>query len=236
MGKLTAVLERITQTKQRLDEEADRLAVRLDRLERDAPVIIQQAHRILNDQLRELDATAQLIERWANALDVADSLHGYRSPSPSREPAAPPYQYQAPTYGEPPEDEFVRGVVEEPPKDPARIERALQTMANEMFPSQQAVPRPPARLQPSIDAAPHNQGVLDEQQKEQVIESVLQALAKKLHVPHLTGVSQVTRTRLKQSNDDMPPSADAPRAGDELQSGEDAAKADKPRIGTIRAA
>src|SRR5262245_25332012 len=120
MGKLTAVLERIAQTKQRLDEEAERLAARLDRLERGAPVIIRQAHRLLDDQLRELDATAQLIEQWTSALDVADSLHGYRSPSPTREPAAPPYQYRAPAYDEPPEGEFVR--VDEPPQDPARIE------------------------------------------------------------------------------------------------------------------
>ena len=81
MSKLAQVAERIAQTRRWLDQEADRLADRLDQIEKRAPAAFQNAHRILDEQQRDLDATEQMVQQWLSAsAEVSGASNKSRAP------------------------------------------------------------------------------------------------------------------------------------------------------------
>ena len=86
MSNLAAVAERLAQTRRWLDQEADRLATRLDQLERRAPAAIQHAHRLLDEQQKDLEATEQMILQMVSAsvsLEAAVGSNKARAPQPA---------------------------------------------------------------------------------------------------------------------------------------------------------
>jgi hypothetical protein len=185
MSRLAAVAERLAQTRRWLDQEADRLAARLDQLEKRAPAAIQTAHRILDEHQRELDATEMMVQQWLNATADLSAAAGKRplpqagAGAPGRSPPKVQESVSAPV-------EPVRRALDDQQKDVGKLERALQTLAS-------ALPEPPIEAagqsaQPqarqSVDAALDSRLLLDEQQKhdhrdEGGLERALQTLASK---------------------------------------------------------
>src|SRR5262245_38926306 len=94
MSKLAEVAERLAETRRWLDQEATRLAARLDQLERRAPQAIQAAHRLIDEQLRGLDETERMVQQWLSA--TAEPGAGKSTPQPNR-PAATPVAATSPT-------------------------------------------------------------------------------------------------------------------------------------------
>ena len=133
MSKLAEVAERLAETRRWLDQEADRLAARLDQLERRAPKAIQNAHRLIDEQLRGLDETERMVQQWLSA--TAEPGAGKATPQPNR-PAASPVGATSPTPVETRKESLARDpartVVDEQHLYVENLERALKTMANEL--------------------------------------------------------------------------------------------------------
>lgn len=243
MSKLTAVVERVAQTKRWLDQEADRLAARLDQLEKRAPAVILNAHRVLDDQQKGLDATEKLIQQWV-------SLASELSTGPDKPRASQPAgtsQLSGAQHRQSNEDvsarlEPVRRLVDEQHKDVNRLERALQVLAGEL-PEQdagadQALASQPRQSNASAMPAPAR-SLEDEHKDEGGLERALQTLANKTQASQHNGASQLSLARFKQSNDDtgVPvPVESPPRLVEEPQPGDDVSKPAPRTIGSIRAA
>jgi hypothetical protein len=245
MSKLTAVIERVAHTKRWLDQEADRLAARLDQLEKRAPTVILNAHRILDDQQKGLDATEKLIQQWVSLASELSTGPDKSRVSPltgaSQQSGA---QHRQSSDGVPPGLEPVRRLVDEQHKDVGRLERALQVLAGELPEPQdanvhQSLPAQPRQSNAVAmsDAAPPS---LDEEHKDEGgLERALQTLANKSQAAQQNGTSQLSLARFKQSNDHAgapAPSEAPPRLQEEPQPGDDVSKPVPRTIGAIRAA
>src|SRR5262245_40708937 len=133
MSKLTAVIERVAHTKRWLDQEADRLAARLDQLEKRAPTVILNAHRILDDQQKGLDATEKLIQQWVSlASELSTGPDKPRASQQAGTSQLSGLQHRQSNDAVPPGLEPVRRLVDEQHKDVGRLERALQVLAGEL--------------------------------------------------------------------------------------------------------
>ena len=250
MSKLAAVAERLAQTRRWLDQEADRLAARLDQLEKRAPAAIQTAHRLLDEQQRDLDATELMVQQWLSATAEASGGSG-KSRAPQHagtSPLARPQPKQS-NDGMSAAFEPARRLLDEQQKDVGKLERALQTLASELPEPQNESAGQPTRVQskPSNGGAPspvNSRQLLDEQpQHEQHkdeggLERALQTLATKLQgPPQPAGAGQLNRARLQQSNDEASVPLDtALRLLDNSQKGEDAAKQPARKLGVVRVA
>jgi hypothetical protein len=225
MSKLAAVAERLAQTRRWLDQEVDRLAARLDQLEKRAPVAIQNAHRILDDQQRDLETTEQMVQHWLSAS--AEASGGSNKPSAPQHapsPLARAQPKQSSDLAPGPVDPAYR-FLDEQQKDVGRLERALQALATEIPEPQTAGAGPLTRAQakPSNDAAAalDSRRLLDEQHKDEGgLERALQTLANKLQGPQPAGTGPLARPRLL----------------DESQKSEDPTKPAARKLGVVRVA
>ena len=243
MSKLAAVAERLAQTRRWLDQEADRLAARLDQLEARAPAAIQNAHRLLDDQLKEVEATEQMIQQWVNAsLEVSGGSNKPRAPQHAGTSQLPRTQPKQSNDAPAPLDPVHR-FLNEQHKDLGRLERTLQTLATE-FPSPETVAaNQPEHAQPkqpnaAAPASINSRRLLDEQQKDdRGLERALQTLANKLQGPQHDGDSLPTRLQLKQFNGGASAPVDgARRALDEPPKSEDANMPATRKLGVVRVA
>ena len=133
MSKLAEVAERLAETRRWLDQEADRLAARLDQLERRAPKAIQTAHRLIDEQLRGLDETERMVQQWLSA--TAEPGAGKATPQPNRPPRVPSERRRQSPWKrgrKASARDAARTVVDEQHQYVEKLERALQTMANEL--------------------------------------------------------------------------------------------------------
>jgi hypothetical protein len=213
MSKLAAVAERLAQTRRWLDQEADRIAARLDQLEKRAPAAIQNAHRILDEQQRDLDATEQMVQQWLSAtadLAAASKPRAAQHAGTTPLTRAQPRLADDPAPGQP---EPAHHFLDEQQKEVGRLERALQTLATEVPEPQTAGVSQPSGAQPkpSNDAAAalDSRRLLDDQHKDEGgLERALQTLANKLQAPQPAGASPPARPRLldelQQKSDDKP--------------------------------
>jgi hypothetical protein len=214
MSKLAAVAERLAQTRRWLDQEADRIAARLDQLEKRAPAAIQNAHRILDEQQRDLDATEQMVQQWLSAtadLSAASKPRAAQHAGTSPLTRAQPRQTGDLAPGQP---EPAHHFLDEQQKDVGRLERALQTLATEVPEPQAPGVSQPAGAQPmppneAAASGPDSRRLLDEQQKDEGgLERALQTLANKLQAPQPAGASAPARPRLldelQLKSDDKP--------------------------------
>lgn len=228
MSKLAAVAERLAETRRWLDQEADRLAARLDQLEKRAPAAIQTAHRLLDEQQRGLEETERMVQQWLSATaDLANAAK-----------ATPQHAAATPTVPKPPKPQesaaappdAVSVILDEQQKYVGKLERALQTLAS-------APPEPLAEAasqlkQPGEDGpALDSRQFLDEQQKtarprdEGGLERALQTLA------------NMPRPRLTPFVSEAPtPVESALRVLDEPQKAEDASKQQPRKLGVVRVA
>ena len=244
MSKLAAVAERLAQTRRWLDQEADRLAARLDQLERRAPAAIQHAHRILDEQQKDLEATEQMIQQMVNAsvsLEAAAGSNKARAPQPAGPSQLPRVQPKQSNDAPAPLEPVHR--LSEQQKDIGRLERTLQTLATEVPEPQNVAPKQPEHAQPrqpnaAASAAIDSRRFLEEQHKDEGgLERALQTLANKLQGPQPAGASAPPRPRFNQSNDDAPAAIDAARRVlDEAPRSEDANKPAARKLGVVRVA
>jgi hypothetical protein len=245
MSKLTAVIERVAHTKRWLDQEADRLAARLDQLEKRAPAVILNAHRILDDQQKGLDATEKLIQQWVSLASELST--GPEKPRVSQHAGASQSsgtQHRQSNDGVPAGLEPVRRLVDEQHKDVGRLERALQVLAGELPEPQdagadQGLPAQPRQSNASAMPDPARPSLEDEHKDEGGLERALQTLANKSQASQHNGTGQLSLARFKQSNDDAGtpvPIESPPRLLEESQSGDDVSKPAPRTIGAIRAA
>ena len=228
MSKLAAVAERLAETRRWLDQEADRLAARLDQLERRAPTTIQNMHRLVDEQLRGLDETERMVQQW---LSATSELSSGGKHTPEHVGASP----VAPTSPRPPESLAAtlgpaRSVLDEQHQYVGQLERALQTMANELpEPSADAA----SQSKQSGGSAPvvDSRQLLDEPQRgvhrrdEGGLESALQTLAS-MPRPRITPFGGKAPTAMEPAG----------RLPDEPQKAEDAAKQQPRKLGVARVA
>lgn len=66
MSKLQAVADRIKDTKKRLDDEADKLALRLDKIEKDAPAAFDRGHKFLDAQQQDVAGIEATLRQLGN--------------------------------------------------------------------------------------------------------------------------------------------------------------------------
>jgi hypothetical protein len=66
MGKLHDVAQRVAQTRQRLSDEADKIAARLDQIDQKAPNAFANAHSILDQHNSDLDAMETELRQLSN--------------------------------------------------------------------------------------------------------------------------------------------------------------------------
>jgi hypothetical protein len=244
MSKLAAVAERIARTKRWLDQEVDRLAARLDQFEQRAPIVFQDAHRILDEHQRDLEAAEELMRQWANPSQAATPGRSAKPRTPLQANGSPPRgQPRPPGEGVPVLLGAAHQLFNEQQRNVERLERALQTLTSE-------VPEPPAanagavpRAQPkSLDddgsVAPDAHRLMDEAQyKDEVgLERALQTLATKMQAPEQPGTpSLLTRARIKPSGAEPPTPAEPPAlALDEAQQGQDEDKPAARKPGVVR--
>lgn len=71
MGKLSAVAQRISDTRRKLDDEADRLANRLDGLDKKAPEAFAVAHSVVDSQHADLDGMEAELRQLSNLGPLA---------------------------------------------------------------------------------------------------------------------------------------------------------------------
>jgi hypothetical protein len=72
--KLSSVADRIRATKERLDKEADALAVRLDEIDAQAPKAFDRAHVFLDQQKAEVGSIEDTLRQLSNLpLDSSSS-------------------------------------------------------------------------------------------------------------------------------------------------------------------
>jgi hypothetical protein len=228
MSKLAEVAERLAETRRWLDQEASRLAARLDQLEKRAPIAIQTAHRLVDEQLRGLEETERMVQQWLSA--TAEPSAGKGAPQPHSSAASsviatPPKPLE--TLKERPTATLdpARTVVDEQHQYVEKLERALQRMANEL-------PEPPVEAagrlkEPAEKApAPDSRRLLDERQPRAVqpreeggLESALQTLA------------NMPRSRLMPFGSVTPPATEPGP-----QEAEDASKQPPRKLGVVRVA
>jgi hypothetical protein len=67
MSKLASVTERIRETKQMLDEEGDKLMVRLDQVQAAAPATLARAHTVIDQQVADVGALEAELRQLSNA-------------------------------------------------------------------------------------------------------------------------------------------------------------------------
>jgi hypothetical protein len=242
MSKLAAVAERLAQTRRWLDQEADRLAARLDQLERRAPAAIQNAHRILDEQQRELDATEQMVAQWLSAsADVAGGANKPRASAPQQAGSPLPRPQARPADGASGQLDPAHRFLDEQQKDVGRLERALQTLATDLAEPQApaATQPPPAQPKPAGDAASAHDSrrLLDDQHKDEGgLERALQSLANKAQPPQPASAPPAARSWLKPSDAAPAPVDAARRLLDEPQKGDDATKPAARKLGVVRVA
>jgi hypothetical protein len=217
MSKLAEVAERLAETRRWLDQEASRLAARLDQLERRAPQAIQNAHRLIDEQLRGLDETERMVQQWLSA--TADPGAGKATPQPNH-PAASPAGARSPTPVETRKESLAgardpaRTVVDEQHLYVENLERALKTMANEL-------PEPQvdaaSRLATHGDSASalDSRRLLDEQsgehrRAERGLESALQTLAN-MPRPRVTPFGSATSTATEPEPQNAEDTSQQPR-------------------------
>ena len=215
MSKLAEVAERLAETRRWLDQEASRLAARLDQLEKRAPKAIQTAHRLLDEQLRGLEETERMVQQWLSATAEPGAGKG----TPQAPHAAPPPKPLEPLKERPTAiPDAARTVVDEQHQYAEKLERALQRMANEL-------PEPrvdaggqlkePAENSPAVDS----RRLLDDHPRAEGLESALQTLA------------NMPRPRLMPFGSVAPPAAE-PGA----QKAEDASDQQPRKLGVVRVA
>jgi hypothetical protein len=227
MSKLAEVAERLAETRRWLDQEASRLAARLDQLEKRAPIVIQTAHRLVDEQLRGLEETERMVQQWLSA--TAEPGAGKATPQPHHSAASP----VAATSAKPLETrrenlaaalDPARTVVDEQHQYVEKLERALQRMANE--PPEPQVDAA-ARLKEPGDSAPalDSRRLLDEPpravppREEGNLETALQTLA------------NMPRPRLMPFGSVVPPATEPGP-----QEAEDASKQQPRKLGVVRVA
>jgi methyl-accepting chemotaxis protein len=66
MGKLHDVAQRVAQTRQRLSDEADKIAARLDQIDQKAPNAFANAHSILDQHNADIDAMEAELRQLSN--------------------------------------------------------------------------------------------------------------------------------------------------------------------------
>lgn len=134
MSKLAEVAERLAETRRWLDQEASKLAARLDQLEKRAPIAIQTAHRLLDEQLKGLEETERMVQQWMSATaDLAEASKSKPQPAPAvATPVAPlpkPPEMSKESLMEP--FDPAEPLFEEQHQYVDKLERALQKIANE---------------------------------------------------------------------------------------------------------
>ena len=228
MSKLAAVAERLAETRRWLDQEADRLAARLDQLEERAPAALQTAHRLLDEQQRGLEETERMVQQWLSATaDLANAAkgtpqHAVASPAVPKPPKSQESIAAAP--------DAVNVMLDEQQQYVGKLERALQTLAS-------APPEPPAEAASQLkqsgedEPALDSRRLLDEQQKtgrhrdEGGLERALQTLA------------NMPRPRLTPFVGEAPTATEsALRVLDEPEKAEDASKQQPRKLGVVRVA
>lgn len=231
MSKLADVAERLAETRRWLDQEAERLAARLDQLEKRAPIAIQTAHRLLDEQLRGLDTTEKMVQQWLNATSelAGATKHTPQHAGPSPVPPATPKPQESP----PASLDHARAAFEEQHQDVSKIERALQTLASAP-PEPQVVAAAASPLKPPGDGAPEavdSRRLLDEQHRavhhrdEGGLERALQTLA------------NMPRPRITPFGGEVPVSVEpARRLPEEPPKAEDASKQPPRKLGVVRVA
>jgi hypothetical protein len=239
MSKLAQVAERIAQTRRWLEQEADRLAARLDQIEKRAPAALQNAHRILDEQQRDLDATEQMVQQWLSASAEASGMSN-KSRAPQQATSASTRAQPKPNDGASAPLDPVHRFLDEQQKGVGRLERALQTLAPE---PPTAGASQPAQPKPSSDgAALDSRRLLDDQHKDEgSLERALQSLANKLAPQPAAAspqpaASPLARPRLTQTSDALAPPDSARRSSDEPQKGEDATTQPPRKLGVVRVA
>lgn len=235
MSKLADVAERLAETRRWLDQEAERLAARLDQLEKRAPAAIQTAHRLLDEQLRGLEATERMVQQWMNATAELASA-AKQTPqqgttqhvSLSAVPASPkPQENPAASL------DLARAALNEQHEDVSKIERALQTLASAP-PEPQAAAATASPLKQPGDGAPEavdSRTLLDEQPRgvhhrdEGGLERALQTLA------------NMPRPRITPFGGEAPASVEpARRLLEEPQKADDVSKQQPRKLGVVRVA
>jgi hypothetical protein len=261
MSKLAEVAERLAETRRWLDQEASRLAARLDQLEKRAPIAIQTAHRLLDEQLRGLDETERMVQQWMSATaDLANAAKA--KPQPAQAAAAspvvatPPKPLEKPKESPPVPFDPAEPLFEEQHEYVEKLERALQTMANDppephvdaaradavahvKGPGETTPARDPRRVPTEQQSAAHLR-------EEGGLERALQTLAN-MPRPRVTpfGHGGASAPELPQKADEIfkPPKAEgAPKQqkaeGSESkpQKAEDASKQQPRKLGVVRVA
>lgn len=182
MSKLAEVAERLAETRRWLDQEAGRLAARLDQLEKRAPKAIQTAHRLIDDQLRGLEETERMVQQWLNATAELSTAKG--TPQPQHAAAGPavatsPKPLETPKEHPSATLDAARTGVDEQQQYVEKLERALQRMADELpEPHVDAGTRLDDSAESAPAAGPHQ--LLDEHMHPREgagLESALQTLA-----------------------------------------------------------
>src|SRR5262245_17775949 len=229
MSKLAEVAERLAETRRWLDQEASRLAARLDQLERRAPIAIQTAHRLVDEQLKGLEETERMVQQWMS--DIADLANaGKSAPRPhhavasavvATSPKPRETLKERPTAAVDP----TRTLLDQQHEYVEKLERALQTMANEPpEPHVDAASRltEPDESTPALDSdrvPDEQQSGVHRREEGSGLESALQTLA------------NMPRPRL------MPFGSVAPSATEpEPQKDEDTSKQQPRKLGVVRVA
>ena len=245
MSKLAQVAERIAQTRRWLDQEADRLAARLDQIEKKAPAAFQNAHRILDEQQRGLDATELMVQQWLSASAEASGAPN-KSRAPQQAASTSTRAQPKPNDGAPAPLDPVHRFLDEQQKGVGRLERALQTLETDAPEPSTAGASQPAQAQPkpSSDAAAalDSRRLLDDQHKDEgSLERALQSLANKLAPQPAAAspqpaASPLARPRFTQTSDALAPPDFARRSLDEPQKGEDTTTQPPRKLGVVRVA
>jgi len=227
MSKLAAVAERLAETRRWLDQEADRLAARLDQLEKRAPAAIQTAHRLLDEHQRGLEDTERMVQQWLSATaDLANAAKGTPQHTVASPAVPKPPKFQESITAAP---DAVNVMLDEQQQYVGKLERALQTLASappEPLAEAASQLKQPGEDEPALDS----RQLLDEQQKtgrhrdEGGLERALQTLA------------NMPRPRLTPFVSEAPtPVESALRVLDEPKA-EDASKQQPRKLGVVRVA
>lgn len=87
VGKLSAIAERIRDTKTRLESEADKLGAKLDMIDQAAPVAFQRGHAFIAAQHAEVNEIESTLRQLSNLpLDDAPTSPGGSPVAPATTP------------------------------------------------------------------------------------------------------------------------------------------------------
>jgi hypothetical protein len=103
MGKLSSIAERIKDTKDRLEKEADKLAAKLDTIDAAAPKAFDRGHAFLDSQRAEVDEIEDTLRQLSNLpLErLPDSPTDSGEPAGESKPSEPAALPKAPTIAAP---------------------------------------------------------------------------------------------------------------------------------------